>query len=59
MKNTIAAQKVKWHIQDYIRCYQENKRCNPPELVLSCWQANKLGLTNEKTLFGLNWRVFP
>lgn len=59
MKTTKTAEKIKRHIQDYIRCYQENKRANPPELVLSNWQAEKLGLTNEKTLFGLNWRVFP
>lgn len=60
MKNTITAQKVKRHIQDYIRCYQENKQRNPPELALSDKQLDKLGLYSDTgTLFNLTWRRHP
>jgi len=60
MKNTITAQKIKQHIQDYIRCCQENNRSNPPHLALSNYQLEKLGLYGDSgTLFNLTWRRHP
>jgi hypothetical protein len=60
MKNNATAEKVKSHIKAYIRCYQENKRSNPPYLALSNYQLEKLGLYGDSgTIFNLPWRRHP